>query len=1125
MVEDPPPAPPALRPPISVPVAERRRVSILFVDLVGFTALAEDLDPEDVRDLLDRYFETCRKVIGRHGGAVEKFIGDAVMAMWGAPIAYEDDAERAVRAAIDLVGAVGELRHEPLPAGLAARAAVVSGEAAVTLGAVGQGMVAGDVVNTASRLQAAATPGTVLVDEETFAATRLSIAYERSEDRALRGKRAAVPAWEARRVVALRRGERRSALPEGPLVGRGGAIRTLRRLLRSAREDRVVRFVSVFGEAGIGKSRIVWELEKYVDGIVEPIRWHHAGSPAYGEGLSFWALAEMVRQRARIADDDEPEVARQRLVACLAEYVPDDAERRWIGPRVATLLGLGPAPAGDREEAFAAWRTFFERIADQGTTILVFDDLHWADGGMLDFIEEFAARATGRPILLVAVARPELRDRRPGWGAGVRDHVAIELQPLARDPMAELLRGLAPDLPRPLADRILDRAEGVPLYAIEILRMLVDQGDLEPAGGAYQVRRLPERVSVPASLHALVAARLDTLDPDERTLVRQAAVLGDSFRATALAAVAGEPAGGIETRLRRLIRHEMLVTRPDDRWEADPPLQFSHALIREVAYATLARRDRRSLHLAAADHYAGVGDPELSGDVASHVLAAYHAGPVGPTDLDLARRVIVALRTAAERAASVHDHDAALGFLEEALTIAADRAERVGLHEGAAAAAQAVAQLPEAEAHARAAQDGYRQLGDGTGIARAATRLGSIQVERYDVAAIRTLEDAVAELGVDTTREAPALVEDPSAVELIAQLARAYLVNGRTSDAVACADRALRRAERLHFVDLTADALAAKGAAVLEECRAEEGIALLRAALDVADEHGLVGSALRARSSLALGLIVDDPGEAIRIAGEGLEIARRVGFRDLAVRVASNWAEAAFEVGAWDALDDGLTALERDDMPITDRVDLASFVQLVRSLRGVPGAMSQLEALAALVPPAGEELADATLRGRRAWALLAVGRPLDALAEAEATGHLARTVGRRTAILGGSIPAAHAALWAGDLPRLENALDELSTSGLRGRWFGGVVATLEAGLAARRGDPFAATERYERAAGWWRGLEPSFEAALCSLEAAWLLPAGSAQAVAAAVAAERALAALGAEAFLDRLRNGLLAGT
>ena len=463
--------------------------------------------------------------------------------------------------------------------------------------------------------------------------------------------------------------------------------------------------------------------------------------------------------------------------------------------------------------------------------------------------------------------------------------------------------------------------------------------------------------------------------------------------------------------------------------------------------------------------------------------------------------------------------------MEEALTIAKDPAERVGLHEGAASAAQAVAQLPEAEAHARAAQDGYRRLGDGTGIARAATRLGSIQVERYDVAAIRTLEDAFAELGVDTALEDAAIVEDPSSVELIAQLARAYLVNGRTTDALACADRALRRAERLHLVDLTADALAAKGGAVLEECRVEEGIALLRAALDVADEHGLVGSALRARSSLATGLIVDDPGEAVRIAGVGLEVARRVGFRDLAVRVASNWAEAAFEVGAWDALDAVLTALERDDMPITDRVDLASFVQLVRTLRGVPGAMSQLEALAALVPPTGEELADATLRGRRAWALLAVGQPVRAFAEAEAAGQLARTVGRRTAILGGSIPAAHAALWAGDLPRLEDALDELSTSGLRGRWFGGVVATLEAGLAARRGDPIAAGERYERAAEWWRGLEPTFEAALCPLEAAWLLPAGSAQAVSAAVAAERALATLGAEAFLDRLRNGLHAGT
>ena len=265
-------------------VAERRQVSILFVDLVSFTELAADRDPEEVRDLLDRYFETCRSLIARYGGAVEKFIGDAVMAVWGAPVAREDDAERAVRAALDLVEAVGSLGVELGLDSLAARGAVVTGEAAVTVGAVGQGIVAGDVVNTASRLQGAASPGVVLVDQATNRIVRGSIAFKPAGAQALRGKPLPVAAWEARHVVALRRGRGRSAHLEGPLVGRESTLAIVRELLDAVRKERTVRLLSIFGQAGVGKSRIVWELKKYVDGVVEGIWWHQASSPAYGEG-------------------------------------------------------------------------------------------------------------------------------------------------------------------------------------------------------------------------------------------------------------------------------------------------------------------------------------------------------------------------------------------------------------------------------------------------------------------------------------------------------------------------------------------------------------------------------------------------------------------------------------------------------------------------------------------------------------------------------------------------------------------------------------------------------------------------------------------------------------------------
>ena len=526
------------------PAAERRLVSIVFVDLVSFTALAEGRDPEEVQEILARYFEACQAIITRYGGTVEKFIGDAVMAMWGAPIAHEDDAERAVRAALEIVTAVTTVGTQLGLPKLIARAGAVSGEAAITVGAVGQGMVAGDVVNTASRLQAAARPGTVLVDEATYRAVRGSIAFERAGDRSLRGKRLPVPAWEARQVVALRGGEGRSVLPEGPLVGRDSAVAIVKDLLAAVREERSARLVSIFGQAGLGKSRIGWEIEKYVDGVVELMPWHHARSPAYGEALAFWALAEMVRYRAGIVEGDSPTVARRRLLACVAEYVPEEAERRWVTPHLEGLIGVGPVPAGEREEAFAAWRTFLERVADTGTTVFIFDDLHWADTGLLDFIEYLVGTSTGRPILVVTLARPGLLELRPEWGAGLRTYVGLHLDPLSPDAMAELLGGLAPGLPADVAAQILDRAEGIPLYAVEILRMLVDRGHLEAVDGTYHVRGPLERLAVPETLQALVAARLDDLEPADRSLIRDAAVLGQAFKPAAPRSSAGRPRSG-----------------------------------------------------------------------------------------------------------------------------------------------------------------------------------------------------------------------------------------------------------------------------------------------------------------------------------------------------------------------------------------------------------------------------------------------------------------------------------------------------------------------------------------------------------------------------------------------------
>src|SRR6187402_3908145 len=363
----------------NAPIAERRLVSILFIDLVGFTSLAEGRDAEETRELLSRYFELAGEVIGRYGGTVEKFIGDAVMAVWGTPIARENDAERAVRAALDLVAAV-----KALGPGLDARAGVLTGETAVTIGATNQGMVAGDIVNTASRLQSVAQPGTVLVGESTERAANQAIAFEPAGEQVLKGKEAPVPAFRAIRVVAERGGRGRGDQLEAPFLGRDGEFGLLKDLFHATGRERRTRIVSIVGVAGSGKSRLVWELSKYLDGVVESVLWHTGRSPAYGEGITFWALGEMVRTRAGLAETDDEPTTRAKVAEVVERWVPDDSERRWIESALLALLGVDTATQMAREELFSAWRTFFERIAAEGTVALIFEDLHWADPGTLD---------------------------------------------------------------------------------------------------------------------------------------------------------------------------------------------------------------------------------------------------------------------------------------------------------------------------------------------------------------------------------------------------------------------------------------------------------------------------------------------------------------------------------------------------------------------------------------------------------------------------------------------------------------------------------------------------------------------------------------------------------------------
>jgi class 3 adenylate cyclase len=637
------------------PVAERRVCSVLFCDVAGFTPLSESRDPEAIRELLSGYFEVARTIVGRYGGVVEKFIGDAVMAVWGTPAATEGDAERAVRAALDLVAAVAELGAQAGVPDLAARAGVVTGEVAVTLGAVGEGMVAGDAVNTAARVQSAAEPGHVLVDGATYRLAGSAVGFADAGERRLKGKADPVRLWRATRVLAGVGGSQRVDGLEAPLTGRDAELRTIKELFHAAAERRMPRLVLVSGPAGTGKSRLGWEFRKYIEGLAAEVWWHRGRCLSYGEGVAFWALAEMVRQRLGIAEEDSADVAAGKLAAGLDLFVPDPGEQAYVGVRLGRLLGVGSAEdaaALSREELFAGWRLFFERLAAESPVVLLVEDAQYADGSLLDFLDHLVDWARNLPIYVLVFARPELGQTRPRFGAG-RNRVTLTLDPLDDASMDKLVDALVPGMAEASRSKVTRQAQGVPLFAVETVRSLVDRDIVQPVEGVYRLVGDIGELAVPHSLHALLAARLDALDPETRRLVADAAVLGITFPAEALIAISGRDEASVRAALADLVRREVLSVSADPLSPERGSYQFAQNMLRQVAYDTLSRRDRKTRHLAVAAHLrqAFPGDGEEVIDViARHYLDALEAVPGAPDAAEIRGQAVGALVRAAERA-------------------------------------------------------------------------------------------------------------------------------------------------------------------------------------------------------------------------------------------------------------------------------------------------------------------------------------------------------------------------------------------------------------------------------------------------------------------------------------------
>ncbi|MEP7378266.1 MAG: adenylate/guanylate cyclase domain-containing protein, partial [Chloroflexota bacterium] len=1023
----------AVRPTIAsttaAPVAERRLVTVLFADIVGFTPFAEDKDAEEVRDTLSRYFDMCTDIIGRYGGTVEKFIGDAVMAVWGAPTAHEDDAERAVRAGLELVDAVRALGPD-----IQARVGILTGEAAVTLGATNQGMVAGDMVNTAARLQGVAQPDTVLVGEATMRTTEAAIAFEPLGDQALKGKIAPVPAWRALRVVAERGGRNRAEALEAPFVGRDDELRLLKDLFHATGREKRTRLVSITGPGGIGKSRLAWEFEKYMDGISETIYWHRGRSPSYGEGITFWALGEMIRGRAGLAESDDEATTRQKIAETVATNVPDEAERRWIEPALLALLGHGTSTGAD--QLFAAWRTFFERLASKGPVVMVFEDLHWADTGTIDFVEHVLDWSKGVPIFIVTLSRPELIERRPDWGAGKRNFMSMYLEPLTEPAMRDLLAGLAPGLPDGATRSIIERADGMPLYAVETVRMLVADGKLVAENGAYHPVGDLAALAVPETLTALIGARLDGLDPADRSLLQGAAVLGQSFTMPALAAVAGEAETDIASRLAALVKRELLTIDVDPRSPERGQYAFVQSVVREVAYNTLAKRDRKAGHLAAARYFEGLGSDELAGALATHYLAAHTNSPAGPEADAVAAQARIALRGAAERAIDLGSFAQAATFYDQARRITTDTAEIADLLQRSGAAAGEAAQSAIAQSRLREALDLRRVGADEAAELRATTALARSLIVNFKV------EEAIALLEPAAARWIPDGAElDTDRVELLSQLSRVYFFHEEHERAIAIADRALPVAERLDAVALVADLLVTRGTALGNLGRNYEGVGAIRAGRDLADASGLTATSLRATINLtAMGQ--GDPAGSYQIARTALGTALRLGRRSYARNLRMNATANALEVGDWDwAFEQWATELETE----TDELGLFVVRWNLVSLNASRGdvASDEMADLEAWATKNGDPGVLAGLEGLRADVAWAEGRladACDALLRAAAGDALNAPTQTRAAGV--------AALIARDADRAGQALAAFDATGIHGRLWDLDRQLLQTGIGA-----------------------------------------------------------------------------
>jgi class 3 adenylate cyclase/tetratricopeptide (TPR) repeat protein len=922
-------------------VEERRVVTVLFCDLVGFTARFDHADPEDVRALLRPYHARLRQEIERFRGTLDKFIGDGVMAVFGAPVAHEDDPERAVRSALAILAAVEELNQGQPDLDLNVRIGVTTGEAVVAADRRHSESVVGDVVNTASRLQGVAPVGGIVVGEPTFKSTRRLFDYEPLPPARVKGKAEPLPIWRVRSARS-RFGVAVDQQPTSPFLGRATELHRLQTIYARTLDEASVQLVTVVGEPGVGKSRLVREFHAFVDARPELVAWRQGHCLPYGEGISFWALGEALKAHAGILEFDEPTAAAAKLADAVAAAVQERAERQWLEVRLAPLLGL-VGEAGDQRgspeqsEAFTAWRRFLEALAAKRPLVLVLEDLHWADEALLAFIHHLVEESSGVPLLIVSTARLELFDRAPDWDTGPRMATTIPLPPLSNTDTARLIAAQLDQavLPAETQTALLTRVGGNPLYAEQVCRMLDDQGLLERNGRTARLARGADAV-FPDSIQALIAARLDTLTPERKALLQDAAVVGTIFWSGSLVAIGGRDPVSVRADLEELARRAFIRPARGSSVNGEFEYAFWHALTREVAYSQLPRTARVKKHRAVAgwiEQIAGERVTDHAEMLAHHYVTALElAGAARAADevaglQEHARRFLI---LAGDRAMALDVARADVHYQRALALLPPGHPDRAKILAKAAEATQQAGRVVQAEQLFNQAIVDLQVRGDRIGAGDAMVRQANVIWFRGETARSRSMVAAAIEL----------LEREPPGHELAAaylEMGKGVLTSGRPKEALDWLRKAISLADRLDADDIRQGALHLRGWA-RGEIGDLSGLEDVRESVELALRLGLGRGTAVAYGNLGTELFkFEGPAAALRPMEAGLAFCEQRGIVEEAYWLSVGMVDCLAELGRWNeamGLADQLLARHADLTESYEGVNLAARKAYILLFRG-----------------------------------------------------------------------------------------------------------------------------------------------------------------------------------------------